>query len=294
MPDPIGEVPPGYVVHRVADCWLVLDRGRVPVLVALRLADPVGRKALFSRAPLRGRGAAPTVPLASGASVVLRRYRHGGLLAALTGRLFWGPGRAVEELRVTTRAERALAPVPHVLCLGAWPVVGPLWSALIGTLEEEGARDLLAAAAEIGAAHPPREASRARCALAREVGRAIRRLHDAGVEHRDLQLRNVLLACRDGQQRVVVVDLDRARFHPGEALETPRRARNLGRLIRSGVKATYTGAELGRRELAALLAGYTEGDRSLRSALRDLAARERAKLALHRLTYRFRSGVPGP
>jgi 3-deoxy-D-manno-octulosonic acid kinase len=280
LPDRVGEVPAGYVVHRVADAWLVLDRARADALVTLRLGDPAARRALFSRAPRRGRGAAPSVSLAGGGGVVLRRYRHGGALAGLTGALFLGPGRALAELRTTARAEAAGAPVPHALCLVAWPVVGPLWSALIGTAEEAGAISLLELLQDA-----PVQRERAR--RAQEIGAALRRLHDAGVEHRDLQLGNVLWQEKDGYPRVVVIDLDRARFHPAP-LDPRRRAANLGRLVRSGAKARARGAPLGRRELAALVRGYCAGDRRLRTALRSRARWERVKLALHRASYPFR------
>jgi 3-deoxy-D-manno-octulosonic acid kinase len=276
----LDDVPAGYVVHRVADAWLVLDRARADALVALRLADPAARRALFARAPRRGRGAAPSVPLAGGGAAVLRRYRHGGALARLTGSLFLGPRRALAELETTARAEAAGAPVPHALCLVAWPVVGPMWSALIGTAEEEGAVSLLDALSRV----PSR---RERVRRAREVGAALRRLHDAGVEHRDLQLGNVLWRERDERRRVVVIDLDGARFHPAR-LDARRRARNLGRFVRSGAKARAGGAELGRRELAALVGGYCTGDRALRRALRARAGCERVRLALHRASYPLR------
>ena len=290
MADRIGEVPPGYVVHGVGNAWLVLDRDRAGDLVDLHLADPAARQSLFSRAPRRGRGATPTVGLAGGGSAVLRRYRHGGMLGRLTGRLFLGPGRAMDELEVTARAKRSGAPVPHVLCLAVWPIVGVLWSAVIGTLEEEGAVDLRLA---LEASQSALERQR----LARAVGSAVRRLHDAGVDHRDLQLQNVLLA-PGPPLRIVVVDLDRAVFHSSAAADdgmTPRRrARNLGRLVRSAFKSGLAPGRLGRRDLAALFGGYTAGDRSMRAVLRRWATWERIKLALHRWSYPLRSVGEGP
>ena len=286
MPDPIGELPRGYLVHRVADAWLVLDRESWAPLVALGLADPAVRRTLFSRAPRRGRGASPTVQLGTAGAVVLRSYRHGGLFGWLTGPLLVGPGRALSELRVTARAEAAGAPVPHVLCAVAWPVIGPLWSALLGTRDESSARDLVTALDGLGSPRAVR-------ALAREVGSAIRRLHDAGVEHRDLQLRNILLVENGESRRIVVVDLDRAVFHPMRSLDARRRARNLGRLVRSAVKlGVPRGA--GRRELAALVAGYTAGDRELRAELRRWAAWERLKVGAHRWSYAVRFGAADP
>ena len=271
-------MPSGYVTHRVGDTWLVLDRERSTELVGLRLADPTVRRTLFSRAPRRGRSTTPTVPLASDLSLVLRRYRHGGLLGWLTGPILLGIQRPLRELTVTARAEEAGAPVPHAMCLVLWPLAGPLWSGIIGTREEPDARDLLS---EWRDSNGP-----ARPALLVRVGRALRRLHDAGVEHPDLQLRNVLL-CPD--DRVVVIDLDRARFHGTTPLSVRRRASNLGRLVRSAVKEGLLSPRTGRRELAALLAGYAGNDRALRHALLGYARWECLKLSLHRLGYALRS-----
>lgn len=273
-------VPTGYVVHRVAHTWMVFDRAAAPHLVPLRLADPAVREKLFEHAPVRGRGAAPTVKIHPGLTAVLRRYRHGGLLGRLTGSLYWGPDRALEELRVTARAEAAGAPVPHVLCLAVWPVGGPFWSALIGTREEPGAQDLLGALSHT--AEP-----RARRDLLRRVGASLRKLHDEGVDHRDLQLRNILVVPGEPEPRIVVVDLDRAVFHSRGALPVGHRAENLGRLNRSGVKNGLWSRTPCARDAAAFLSGYTKGSRKLRAELASYVPRERAKLAIRRLRYRL-------
>jgi lipopolysaccharide export system permease protein len=117
----VRDVPPGYVVHTVADATLVFDSALASELVGLRLANPRARRRLFARAPKRGRGAAPSIPLRGDVSVILRRYQHGGLFGGLTGMLHLGPSRALEELHVTARAEASGAPVPHVVCLALSP-----------------------------------------------------------------------------------------------------------------------------------------------------------------------------
>lgn len=281
MRDPIGTVPAAYAVHRVGSTWMVLDREQAPSLIDLRLADASVRESLFARAPRRGRGSAPSLDLDRKTAMILRRYQHGGALAMLTGSLFWGPERPLQELRVTARAEMSGAPVPHVLCLVLWPVFGPFWSAMIGTREERPAAELLSAIRDA----PGKSAG---VPLARKVGAAIRKLHDAGVEHGDLQLRNILVA-ENGESRIVVVDLDRAIFHRYGLVPASCRARNLGRLARSTVKCGLWGKEVGRREVAAFADTYTRGNRNLRSDLRAWIPRERLKLLLHRLTYLFRS-----
>jgi len=280
MTDRFASLPPGYAVHRIGDAVLVLDRAHASDLVRLRLADPASRRALFAQAVRRGRGQAPSVQLNPETSAVLRRYQHGGVLGPLTGRLFLGPTRALTELEVTARAEAAGAPVPRVLCLAMWPSIGPFWSALIGTREERPAAELLAVLQQT-------DDTDGRCALAEEVGVAVRRLHQAGVEHHDLQLRNILVTA-GAPRRIVLVDLDRAVFHRYAFVPTRRRASNLGRLARSVFKAGLWGARVGPRERAAFLRGYLAGNRRLREELRAWVPLERLKLAAHRATYRPR------
>ena len=276
----LSPIPTGYVVHRVGSTWLVLDEMMSPDLVRLRLGEPGVRQSLFARASQRGRGTTPVIQVTTDTQVLLRRYRHGGTLACFTGTLFLGPSRALKELDVTARAELSGAPVPHGLCLVLWPVFGPFWSALIGTRMESQAGDLLVTLARI-------EDSEGRCQLLAEVGRAVRKLHDSGVDHPDLQLRNILVT-RQEQRRVVVVDLDRARFYPWGTMPTARRARNLGRLARSALKEGLLEEAIGRRELAAFMSGYLAGDRALRIALRGHVTWERFKLRAHRMTYPLR------
>ncbi len=59
------------------------------------------------------------------------------------------------------------------------------------------------------------------------IGKCIRRFHDAGVWHADLNARNILL---DAQSGIFLIDFDRARFTPGKAVNGKN---NLSRLKRS-------------------------------------------------------------
>ncbi len=79
-----------------------------------------------------------------------------------------------------------------------------------------------------------------------DVGKCIRRFHDAGVWHADLNARNILL---DADLRVFLIDFDRARFTPGKVVNGEG---NLKRLKRSLVKLWPTG------ELSAMQTAWTQ------------------------------------
>lgn len=63
-----------------------------------------------------------------------------------------------------------------------------------------------------------------------DIGLCIRRFHDAGVWHADLNARNILL---DAGDRVFLIDFDKARFSPGQTVDG---SGNLKRLKRSLLK----------------------------------------------------------
>jgi 3-deoxy-D-manno-octulosonic acid kinase len=88
----------------------------------------------------------------------------------------------------------------------------------------------------------------------RAIGAALGRLHQAGVEHADLNAHNILL---DGKGAVSVIDFDRGRLRsPG-----PWRARNLARLQRSlrKISTGLPGDRYSETTWEWLLAGYRSG-----------------------------------
>jgi tRNA A-37 threonylcarbamoyl transferase component Bud32 len=97
----------------------------------------------------------------------------------------------------------------------------------------------------------------ARAALARAFGREVRRLHDAGFSHRDLQPRNLLATLSDGADgpsaRVWIIDLDAVRRWPF-GLPSWRRASNVARLLLA-VRQKHADA-VGKAECRAFLDGY--------------------------------------
>jgi 3-deoxy-D-manno-octulosonic acid kinase len=79
-----------------------------------------------------------------------------------------------------------------------------------------------------------------------KVGKCIRRFHDAGVWHADLNARNILL---DKQSQVFLIDFDRARFRPGSAVKGEG---NLHRLERSLAK------QWPKEEMPAMRSAWTQ------------------------------------
>ncbi|ERS81894.1 hypothetical protein Q671_03290 [Halomonas sp. PBN3] len=170
---------------------------------------------------------------------MLRPYRRGGLVARLSERRYLWTGlertRAFRELRLTAELLDQGLPVPRPVAAGVTRH-GLTYEATLITVRLPGAR-ALASLLKNGQADD---------ALLQRVGATIRRFHDAGLDHVDLNVRNLLV---DDGGKVWLIDLDRCRLRPHGAWK----ARNLERLGRSLEK--FGAAEA----MEAIQLGYTLG-----------------------------------
>jgi 3-deoxy-D-manno-octulosonic acid kinase len=170
---------------------------------------------------LAGRGAA----YAAGDRVV-RHYRRGGLVARVLYDRYLRAGepRPLRELRASATARARGVATPEVLAAVVYDAGILMYRADIATRLVPDAIDLAEAALGPGRLEPAQ-----RVAAWRAAGALLRSAFAAGVIHRDLNLRNILIG-RDGTAHLL--DLDRADVRSRGASDGARR-RMLERLHRS-------------------------------------------------------------
>lgn len=152
-----------------------------------------------------------------GGDAFLRVYRRGGAVRHLVSESYLLDNRALAEFRVHHAVQAAGLPVPPLL--GAiWHRKGPIYRGAIATQALEGS-DLLALCRS---AAPPAPEVFIAC------GQLIRRMHDFGLIHADLNASNLFIT----PTGPFLLDLDRARIL-GQSLAPAIRRRNLERLRRS-------------------------------------------------------------
>ena len=218
----------GLATYRAGKVFILYDAARLcdaaaEVPPGPQLVDPghwrsQGR--VTGEAP--GRGASLFLDAGAGRQWVLRPYRRGGLIARLSAARYLWPGleqtRAFRELRLTADLHRRGLPVPTPVA-AAVTRHGLTYEAALITERIPGAR-ALASRLETDTTDDD---------LLRRAGTTIRRFHDAGLDHVDLNARNLLV---DEEGKVWLIDLDRCRLRPRGSWQ----AANLARLERSLVK----------------------------------------------------------
>jgi 3-deoxy-D-manno-octulosonic acid kinase len=178
---------------------------------------------------LAGRGVAYAVPLPDETTrVVVRRSRHGGLLAPITGERFLGRTRAPRELATALRLARLGVPTPELVAYATYPAGALTRRADVVTRYVANSADLAAAIAAASS-----EAEKRSILMA--VARLVAALTAAGARHPDLNIKNILIAPdENGDCQALVLDVDRIWFDaPGAPRVTTR---NLQRLARSARK----------------------------------------------------------
>jgi len=208
---------------------LAIDRGAI-LYDPRHVAEPVAR--IFDPEHWRARGALRELSGGRGSilliedadkSWVLRRYLRGGFAARFArDRYLWlgeARTRSFQELRLLAALHARGLPVPPPVA-GHYVRAALTYRAELITERLKGARSLEAVL----------EAGPMDGAQWTAIGRCLRRFHDAGVQHADLNSRNIMLG---EQGEVWVLDFDRGRLRAPGAWST----RSLDRLARSLVKA---------------------------------------------------------
>lgn len=216
MPD--TDSSPHYTQLNAPTGYSVVTRGNRVAIVSDRAADQIAAALMDGEGctPMKasGRGGVWSFDIPGGAGVV-RQYRRGGAVGQLGIHVYLG-NRPLAEFTIHREAESRGVPVPPLLGV-MWQQQGIAFRGALATERLTG-EDLL---------NHLRYRDTPRAGMLESCGGTIRQMHDSGLWHADLQVKN-LFVCR---KRVYLLDLDKAEFRTG--LSRIDRQRNLLRLRRS-------------------------------------------------------------
>ncbi|HHT9119235.1 MAG TPA: lipopolysaccharide kinase InaA family protein [Candidatus Hypogeohydataceae bacterium YC41] len=243
---------------------------------------------------VKGRGQYPCVVLENGKTVIMRRVRHGGLWGKIAGGVLWGVGRPVRELINAKECLERGVPTAEIVGIRLERVLGgfgtflgvalPLFRAEVFSKEIPATIDLL------GLLTSPQEFHQHKRAIIRAVAMAVRAMHEVGLYHNDLHLKNILITMPSlGRPfKAFVIDLDKSSLH--ERLLLSQKIKNLLRLDRSIEKfmavGAYCNTPLLLRDKLRFLRDYMGSDPSA-AAWKELARRLNPRYTFHRLWWKI-------
>jgi len=222
----LGHAPPGFRRIRSGRMQMGMVReglGPYFSLEKLNQQTAPGRET----SPFFGRGQLKLFRLENGETVLVRAYRRGGLVRRATEEIFFTwPPRPFKELSITEEARRRGVPTLEICAAWVERTWGPFYRGWLISRELTGAYDLWSALRNELYGGGDREF------LLRAVAQNVRRMHQQGIYHRDLNLKNILIRQEGDRIRSYIIDFDKGRLFR-HALPPDKANRNLSRLFRS-------------------------------------------------------------
>ena len=203
-------------------------------------------------------------------SIAIKKLHRGGRYGRIWRDRFHSRSRLFANLAMPTLARDRGIPTPAPLALLLVPGPPALWRGWFALEAVAGGVDLIRRVRE-------KSPSRDEWASALAV---VRRLHDAGIEHPDLNLGNLLI---DNDRNAWVIDLDRCRAAT-TALGADARIDGIRRIERSYHKTCFQEGLAADTEID-WLDLYAADDSLLATRWSQRLARDRAMLARHRRTW---------
>ncbi len=272
------KIPPSFSLIKKGKVFLLLREGYKDLLLQQGIDNPIIFLEKSSQAAhyFKGRTFHPSIPLEEGKRMVLRRYSHGGLLRAITGKLYLFGERSFRELAFTE--EIRSCGIPTIPTIGAihHRIFFPFYQAYFLSLEVPHAVDLIKYFDGIKA-HPSRENIPSKRKTIRSVGLLIRQFHQAGFFHGDLQLKNILVA----EDKLLLIDFDRS--YRKSTLSARERIKNLLRLNRSVEKWRRLGLPITRTDRWRFFLAYAGNDKEIKETMAKTLRSYSLRLLFYRL-----------
>ncbi|MHC4663294.1 MAG: lipopolysaccharide kinase InaA family protein [Planctomycetota bacterium] len=224
--------PAGFKKFEVGKTICILAEDEAEKLLDLGVANVES----FLKGPdikeFKGRTTVHGVPLDGNRRMVIRHYSHGGALRKITGDKFIGANRFINEIDVSMKAISAgvNAPVP----------LGVVYNQKLGvaqgdhlSVEIPGAISIMEKALNADQGKTDNiesevpDSARYIASTILDIAGLVRKLHDAGIYHADLHIKNIL----DTPFGYYLIDFDGAIYH--ESLSAKLRTDNLFRMLRS-------------------------------------------------------------
>jgi hypothetical protein len=254
---------------KAPDGYVFLRNGPSTIAALKSYADCLSKQGIFNADNLRdlflnedyqhkGRGAVPSIPIEGkpGEKMVIRKYLRGGLLRFVNRDIYLGLNRSFNELRATVEASSRNIPTLEVLAAVCVKIIGPFYRGYFITKELSSFYDaplFLQIIADKNRESFIEEKER----FLKRAAETIRSMHDRGVYHGDLNMKNILTDISD-HQNLRIIDWDKSSLK--KSLTHSERRANVRRFCRSMAKFSRLGLPLTWTDQLNFLEAYWHGE----------------------------------
>ena len=250
--------------------------------------EPGGRITSYA-----GRGEMISAPIKGSQNerMVIKHYFHGGFFGRITKDVFWGVSRPQKEMIASEQMHSLGLPTSEVLVAHRHHIFGPFYRGDLVSKEIPDSIDLIAYLGRFKR-KPSREELKEKREVVIKVASVISRMHEKGIYHGDLHLKNILIQkVGKGDIRVYILDLDKTKVKKEVGLG--RRMRNLARFNRSGEKLRAKGGWITKSDKLRFFKEYCRGDKRISLNTKIYIRKCSTSLVFHRLGWRFSERTGG-
>ena len=278
------DIPPSYSLITNDKTCVVLKDDWKEMLLKLGISSPEFflKHSGKQSDDYHGRSALRIIDLPEEAKgrAVIRHYRRGGKVQKLIKDIYWGRSRPLQELWIGHRAMEKGVPTAEILAVCHTKVFWKLHRGDLISKEIVHGKDLATYLREL---HQPlsKESMLQKWKAVGIVGALVRKMHDVGIFHGDLNLKNIILQIIDCQNiKGYIIDFDKSLLK--SPLSEKMRVRNLLRLNRSAEKFKKQGLPITRSDILRFLLAYYQHPSDFKTLLMDLNRQYSRNIRYHR------------
>ena len=285
------DIPPAYSLIEQRKRTIIVKNDWKEKLLTVGIAGPdfFVKQSLLKEENYFGRGALKVIAIPGEANerIVIRHFQRGGMIRKLIPDLYCGASRPLQELWVGYRAREKGVPFADIVAACHTKIFGKLHRGDLATREIKDGKDLAAYLADLG--QPlTREKVLEKRKVIKVAGELVRVMHEAGIFHGDLNLKNIILQTTSSQNiKGFLIDFDKSFIR--SPLKGKQRIRNLLRLNRSAEKFKKQGLPLTRTDAIRFLLSYLQNPPDFKPRLKVLNRQYKKHRRLHRWGEHFRS-----
>lgn len=282
----INKLPDRFEIDKVGNVWIIMNKDYQNIIKYI--VENRTHLEVIHHTPGRGGISLIKINRMGIKNVVIKHYYRGGLAAfVLFKDLFLWSQRPISELIATEQARVRGVLVPEILGLVIRRVLGLFYRAEIILEEIPNSQNLNEVFSDLCTQSSSPEALKdTKLKLIKAIAKAIKLLHEAGIYHHDLNLRNILIQkIFDNILKIYIIDFDKAEYF--DDLPFKRRMQNLIRLNRSIEKGGWSGKIIDTSDRLRLVNDYLKGEEINRSQRYWFLQKCQRELILHRYWWKI-------